>query len=115
MTQRHFLDSVQDDETLDPQFKSLLRHHWMEEVRHAKLDTLMANPIAAQCSAKGRAEAVPSYLEIGAFLDGGLAQQAELDAESFTKATGQSLRVADAMCLSRQRTRRFAGPLSVPA
>jgi len=29
MTQRHFLDSVQDDQALDPQFKSLLRHHWM--------------------------------------------------------------------------------------
>ena len=38
MTQRHFLDSVQGDQILDPQFKSLLRHHWMEEVRHAKLD-----------------------------------------------------------------------------
>ena len=95
MTQRHFLDSVQDDETLDPQFKSLLRHHWMEEVRHAKLDTLMAEAIAAECSEKERAEAVQSYLEIGAFLDGGLAQQAELDAESFTKATGRSLSVAE--------------------
>ena len=58
MTQRHFLDSVQDDETLDPQFKSLLRHHWMEEVRHAKLDTLMARtrspPSAAKRSARKR-------------------------------------------------------------
>ena len=95
MTQRHFLDSVQDDETLDPQFKSLLRHHWMEEVRHAKLDTLMVEAIAAECSEKEREEAVQGYLEIGAFLDGGLAQQAELDAESFTKATGRSLSVAE--------------------
>jgi hypothetical protein len=31
MTQRHFLDSIQDDGRLDPQFKSLLLHHWMEE------------------------------------------------------------------------------------
>src|SRR4051812_26538954 len=81
MTQCHFLDSVQDDQTLDPQFKSLLRHHWMEEVRHAKLDTLMAEAIAAQCSEREREEAVQGYLEIGMFLDGGLAQQAELDAE----------------------------------
>lgn len=41
MTQRHFVDSVHEDGTLDPQFKSLLRHHWMEEAQHAKLDTLM--------------------------------------------------------------------------
>src|SRR5690349_21637187 len=41
MTQRHYLDSVRDDQALDPLFKSLLRHHWMEEAQHAKLDTLM--------------------------------------------------------------------------
>jgi hypothetical protein len=95
MTQRHFLDSVQDDQTLDPQFKSLLRNHWMEEVRHAKLDTLMTEEIAARCSEKERKEAVQGYLEIGAFLDGGLAQQAELDAESFTRATGRRLSTAE--------------------
>jgi hypothetical protein len=95
MTQRHFLDSVQDDQTLDPQFKSLLRHHWMEEVRHAKLDTLMAEEIAARCSEQERAEAIQGYLEIGMFLDGGLARQAELDADSLMKATGRSLSAAE--------------------
>ena len=69
--------------------------HWMEEVRHAKLDTLMAEAIATQCSEKEREEAVQGYLEIGAFLDGGLAQQAGLDAESFTKATGRRLSAAE--------------------
>ena len=29
MTQRHYLDSVKDAQELDPQFKSLLKHHWM--------------------------------------------------------------------------------------
>jgi len=43
MTQRHYLDSVKDDQQLDPQFKSRLRHHWMEEAQHAKLDTLWSN------------------------------------------------------------------------
>jgi len=95
MTQRHFLDSVQADQSLDPQFKSLLRHHWMEEVRHAKLDTLMAEAIAAGCSEQERAEAFQGYLEIGGFLDGGLAQQAGLDAESFESATGRRLSPAE--------------------
>lgn len=91
MTQRHFLDSVQDDRTLDPQFKSLLRHHWMEEIRHAKLDTRMAEAIAAECSDQERAAAVQAYLDIGMFLDGGLAKQAGFDAENFVKATGRAL------------------------
>jgi len=104
MTQRHFLDSVQDDQTLDPQFKNLLRYHWMEEVRHAKLDTLMAEAIAATCSDKERHDAVDGYLDIGAFLDGGLAQQVELDLESFTQATSRRLSDAErAAYLAAQR------------
>jgi hypothetical protein len=46
MTQRHFEESVRDDRGLDPQFASLLRHHWMEEAQHAKLDTLMVQALA---------------------------------------------------------------------
>jgi hypothetical protein len=95
MTQRHFLDSVQEDQTLDPQFKSLLRHHWMEEVRHAKLDTLMVEAIAATCSDKEREDALAGYLDIGGFLDAGLAQQVEFDLESFTRATGRPLSGAE--------------------
>ena len=41
MTQRHYLDSVQGNQELDQQFCSLLKHHWLEEAQHAKLDTLM--------------------------------------------------------------------------
>jgi P-aminobenzoate N-oxygenase AurF len=104
MTQRHFLDSVQDDQALDPQFKSLLRHHWMEEVRHAKLDTLMAEAIADACSVEERAEAIDGYLDIGGFLDGGLARQVELDLESFIRATGRRLGDAErTVLIDRQR------------
>src|SRR4029079_4799404 len=38
MVQSHYVDSVKDDQDLDAQFKSLLKHHWLEEVQHAKLD-----------------------------------------------------------------------------
>jgi hypothetical protein len=51
MTQRHYLDSIRDNNGLDRQFTSLLRHHWMEEAQHAQLDTLMVESIAAGCTA----------------------------------------------------------------
>lgn len=95
MTQRHFLDSVKDDATLDPQFKSLLRHHWMEEVRHAQLDTLMVECIAQACGDRERDEAIDGYLDIGGFIDGGLAKQVEFDIESFARATGRILTEAE--------------------
>jgi len=74
MTQRHFVDSVHGDERLDPLFRSLLRHHWMEEAQHAKLDTLMVEALAEGRSEAERARGVDAYLSIGAFLDGGLKQ-----------------------------------------
>ena len=50
LTQKHYLESIRDNQDLDPQFKSLLRHHWMEEAQHAKLDTLMVEALAETMS-----------------------------------------------------------------
>jgi hypothetical protein len=91
MTQRHYLDSVRDDTNLDPQFKNLLRHHWMEEAQHAKLDTLMVETLSANLSHQELAQAVEEYLEIGGFLDGGLKQQVEFDLVSLENASGRVL------------------------
>ncbi len=91
MVQRHYVDSVKDDQELDPQFKSLLKHHWMEEVQHAKLDTLMVESLAAGRSEEEIMRGVEEYIEIGGFIDGGLAQQVEFDLDSFERATGRQL------------------------
>jgi hypothetical protein len=89
MTQKHYTESVQDDRRLDAQFKNLLKHHWMEEAQHAKLDTLM---IEALAEGRGEAElekALDEYLEIGGFLDNGLRQQAEFNLENLRRSTGR--------------------------
>ena len=64
--QAHYLESVKDDQTLDPQFKSLLKHHWMEEAQHTKLDTLMVEELAAAAEPEDIARAVDEYLETSA-------------------------------------------------
>jgi len=99
MTQRHYLDSVLTDETLDPQFKSLLKHHWMEESQHAKLDTLMVQAIYEACSPEERAASIDGYLEIGGMIDAGLMEQVKLDFESLKRATGREF--------TPEETRRF--------
>lgn len=91
MVQRHFVDSIKDDQNLDPQFKSLLKHHWIEEVQHAKLDTLMVEALADKRSEEERMRGVEEYLAIGGFIDGGLQQQVEFDLSSFEKAAGRTL------------------------
>ena len=95
MTQRHFQESVHDDGALDPQFKSLLKHHWIEEMQHAQLDTLMVETIAEGMSPAQIDEAIDGYLAIGGFLDQGLKQQVGFDLEAFGAATGSALLSAD--------------------
>lgn len=91
MTQRHYVDSVKDDQELDPQFKSLLKHHWMEEIHHAKLDTLMVEALADGRTEEQNMKGVEEYIEIGGFIDGALKQQVEFDLDSFQRATGREL------------------------
>jgi hypothetical protein len=94
MTQRHYVDSVKDA-PLDPQFASLLRHHWMEEAQHAKLDTLLVETLARPIGESQIMRAIDEYLEIGGMLDGGLRQQVKLDMEALRMATGRILTEAE--------------------
>jgi hypothetical protein len=91
MSQRHFTDSVRDEPRLDPLFKSLLRHHWMEESQHAKLDTLMLKALAEGKSEAEILAAVEEYLEIGGMFDDALHAQSEMNAASLERATGRKL------------------------
>ncbi len=91
MSQRHFQESIDDNRALDPQFKSLLKHHWMEEMQHAQLDTLMVETLAEEMSQVEIEEAIEGYLAIGDFLDKGLKQQTQFDLDAFMAASGRIL------------------------
>jgi hypothetical protein len=91
ITLRHYIEGVKDNQDLDPQFKSLLKHHWLEESQHTKLDTLIVEELARGATAKEIDQAFAEYADIGGFLDNGIKQQTEFDVESFVQATGRSL------------------------
>jgi hypothetical protein len=91
ITLRHYIEGVRDSQELDAQFKSLLKHHWLEESQHTKLDTLMVEEVVANSTAQEIDQAFADYADIGAFLDRGIQQQAEFDVESFEQATGRDL------------------------
>jgi hypothetical protein len=103
MTQRHYVDSVRGDGALDPLFKSLLKHHWMEEAQHAKLDTLMVEALADGRDEAGIDRALDEYLEIGAFLDSGLKAQAGFNLGAFERATGRRLNAEERETLEAQQ------------
>ncbi|WNZ21796.1 hypothetical protein HJG54_02200 [Leptolyngbya sp. NK1-12] len=93
MTQRHFLDSVRNHqgEPLDPQFCSLLKHHWQEEAQHARLDALMVQELARTLDAASIAAAVDDYIAIVQYLNEGLKTQVQLDLISLEQAIGRNL------------------------
>ena len=91
MVQRHYVESIKDDNQLDPQFKSLLKHHWIEEVQHAKLDTLMVESLAEGRNERQIMNGVEEYLKIGGIIDDGLQKQVEFDLDAFSRATGRQL------------------------
>lgn len=95
MTQRHFTESVRDNQALDPAFKDLLLHHWMEEHQHAQLDALMVEAIADGLSTDEINAGIDGYLALGGFLDEGLKQQTLFDLDAFERATGRILTPAE--------------------
>jgi len=94
-TQQHYLESVRDDNDLDPQFKSLLRNHWIEEAQHTKYDTLMLQTMTDNLSSAEIVKGIIDYASIAALFNGGLKQQAEFDLQAFQRATGRTLNEAE--------------------
>lgn len=95
MTQAHYLESVKDQDDLDPQFKSLLRHHWMEESQHAKLDTMLVDKLATAAGEAGIKKGFDDFGALGGAIDGLLATQVQLDIESLQRAGGRTFSDAE--------------------
>ena len=107
MTQQHYLGSVRDDGDLDPLFKSLLKHHWMEEAQHAKLDTLIVHSLAEGKSEEEIGKALDQFFEIGAFLDEGLKTQAGFNLDALEKVVGRKVEDRDAIVTQQHQAARW--------
>jgi hypothetical protein len=107
MTQQHYLGSVRDDGDLDPLFKSLLRHHWMEEAQHAKLDTLIVDALAEGRSDDEIDRVMDGFFEIGSFLDSGLETQAGFNVEALEKVIGRTLDDREAIKAQQHQAARW--------
>ncbi len=95
MTQAHYIESVRDNQDLDPQFKSLLKHHWQEEAQHAKLDMLMIDSMVEGLTPDEITAGIEGYAAIGGILDEGLQQQVQFNLAAFQAHTGRELSAAE--------------------
>lgn len=95
MTQRHYTESVRDEAGMDPLFTSLLRHHWMEEAQHARLDMLMVRALAEGKTTEQVMSAVREYLGLVEMFDGAFRAQAEMNLASLERESGVLVRESD--------------------
>ncbi|BAY35591.1 hypothetical protein NIES2107_75030 (plasmid) [Nostoc carneum NIES-2107] len=97
MTQYHYLASIRDNksESLDPQFCSLLRNHWLEEAQHTTLDTLMLEQLVKELEPYEITAGLDDFFKLIEFLNGGLMMQVKLDLESLAIATSRTFTTAE--------------------
>lgn len=91
MTQRHFTESMRDEQDMDSRFKDLLLHHWMEEQQHAQLDTLIVEEISAGYCPMQIKAGIEGYKQLGVFLDEGLKSQTMFDMEALERVSERTL------------------------
>jgi hypothetical protein len=106
MTQQHYLEGVKDNESLDPFFASLLKHHWMEESQHARIDALELNKLARENPA-GVDKGVGEYLGILSAMDGLLKAQADLDIKTLEAAVGRTFSDDERAAIAKNQHRGY--------
>jgi len=106
-TQLHYVEHVRDSEELDGLFRDLLRFHWIDESRHARLDTLLIDEVAADLTPEQRERAVDELLELGGAVDGLLAQQLELDIEALALSARRSFSDAEKSEIRDEQQRAY--------
>jgi hypothetical protein len=94
-TQLHYVEHVQDHAELDELFRDILRFHWIDESRHARMDSLLIDEIAGELTADQREQAIDQLLELGGAVDGLLSDQIELDIEALQAATSRTFSEAE--------------------
>jgi hypothetical protein len=86
-TQLHYTEHVQDRADLDQLFRDILRFHWIDQSRHARMDSLLIDEVAGELTTGQREQAIDQLLGLGSAVDGLLAQQIELDIDALQQAS----------------------------
>jgi len=107
MTQAHYVGSIRDDGNIDPLFKSLFKHHWMEEAQHAKLDTLIVDALAEGRGEPELTQVTNEFFQIASFLDKSMQFQAQFNVDSLERGLGRKIPERNALVVQQYRAARW--------
>jgi hypothetical protein len=91
MTQEHYTESVRQNQSLEPMFVSLLKHHWLEESQHARIDALELDKLVSDAPAEAIDIGFKDYLDLLDAVDGLVGMQAAMDVEAFRRVAGREI------------------------
>lgn len=107
MTQAHYTESVRGEQNLDPLFCELLRHHWMEEAQHARLDALELDKLLDSSGPDQISTCFDDYLSLIDAFDGLLITQAKLDVQTLSQAVSQTFSETDTETIVKSQHRAY--------
>ncbi len=107
ITQAHYIDCIKDSQEIDDLFRSLFKHHWLEESQHAKLDVLELLKLRSQADEAQVQQAVDDYFDICSAFEGLLAAQAKLDVGSLELAAGRTFPESKAAAIEAAQRRNY--------
>jgi hypothetical protein len=93
--QVHYTEHVLDKVELDSLFRDLLKHHWLDEAQHAKMDTMLIAELVEKLPLADREAAIDEVLELGGAIDGLLQQQIGMNIDALEAVTNRALTEAE--------------------
>jgi hypothetical protein len=107
ITQSHYVDCMRENREMEPLFRSLFKHHWMEEAQHAKLDVLELTKLIRDASPEQIQQTIDDYFAIAEAFAVLLAQQAKLDVASLERAVHRTFSESERAEIARAQTRSY--------
>lgn len=107
LTQAHYIDCIKDSQEVDDLFRSLFKHHWLEEAQHAKLDVLELLKLRGKADEAQVQQAVDDYFDICSAFEELLAAQAKLDVASLELAAGRTFPESKAAAIEAAQRRGY--------
>jgi hypothetical protein len=103
----HYDEYVRDADDLDPLMRDVLRYHWIDESRHARLDAMVIEEVGRTVGQADRDRAVDELLDLCDAVDEFLARQLELDVESFERTTPRAFTAHERDEIRRHQARAY--------
>jgi hypothetical protein len=105
--QVHYTEHVLNKTDLDGLFRDLLKHHWLDEAQHAKIDTMLIAEMVEDMPMAEREAAIDEVLELGGAIDGLLQQQIAMNIDALEVATGRIYAEAERADMTAQTLRAW--------